>query len=229
MKSNIQRARNAIFFIWLFLGVQVICAISNISQYYLLKELIAGNRDNDAILRNNFRNEILTILGLIVLAGSAITFIRWFQRAYSNLGTKVPRLNYTNALIFGAWFVPIVNFYLPYKIMKELYFKTEFILEREGLLSGTRSRILTGSWWTMCIIYAVSANITGEIISHANTLEDQLFGTQLSIALCLLFIPLCIVTVRMIRDYTRLGSVLTETTGTPQMPDDDEGLKKTEI
>jgi len=68
---------------------------------------------------------ILCTIYFIFYSISVITFIMWFRRAYFNLHQKVNHLSYSEGWAAGSWFVPIINLYRPYQIMKEIYIETK--------------------------------------------------------------------------------------------------------
>ncbi len=57
----------------------------------------------------------------------------WFRRAYFNLHQKVSYLSHSEGWAAGSWFVPIVNLYRPYQIMKEIYVETKELFTKRGL------------------------------------------------------------------------------------------------
>lgn len=93
---------------------------------------------------------------LFKLADSAIVFIPnfvlpvffllWTARAYANLHRAgLPYLRHAPGWAVGAWFVPLMNFYRPYTIMKEIWHRTQ-----DGFLPAgtpTRPHTVIRYWW----------------------------------------------------------------------------------
>jgi len=214
MRPNAQRARIAIIFIWIALGAEMLSLISSVLQYLLLGQIHTGMVTKEAADANDMRELMVAIINIAVLIGCAITFIMWFRRAYFNLHTKVSILSYSEGWASGSWFVPIMNLFAPHKIMKEMYYETESILQRENRIPDQQSGLpLVGWWWALWIISNIGNNIVNRIQMRSQDLDTLILTTQASVVLSVLFIPLCIVTVRMIANYNKMELMLEETDG----------------
>ena len=133
LKPNEQRAKAAIILIWIVLILEITSLVSSYLQYDLLQRISSGAIVSSFTAAANFiRQQIIGYVYFIAYVISAITFIRWFRRAYFNLHLRVDHLSNSEGWAAGSWFVPIINFYLPYKIMKELYQETQNLLFKKG-------------------------------------------------------------------------------------------------
>jgi len=122
LKPNEQRSQNAILLIWIALAMNCISLVSSYFQYDLLQTAANGGEISaEAVTSNDNREQAIGIIQIIVFVVSAITFIQWFRRAYFNLHLRVNRLSQTEGWAAGCWFVPIVNLFRPYQIMKEMF------------------------------------------------------------------------------------------------------------
>jgi hypothetical protein len=76
--------------------------------------------------------QVFTALGWIIQVASAFFFINWFRRSFYNL--KLRRFKYTRKDFWAVlcWFIPLVNFWLPFKLMEELYTHTEAFVCRKS-------------------------------------------------------------------------------------------------
>lgn len=134
LKPNGQRAKNAITLLWIVLIVDVISLISGYFQYDLIQTVADGGYISDeAATANDLREQIIGVTYMIVLLVSAVTFIQWFRRAYFNLHQRVVNLSHSEGWAAGAWFVPILNLFRPYQIMKELFVETKKLLIQKDL------------------------------------------------------------------------------------------------
>jgi len=85
-------------------------------------------------------------VGLIVTAGvatlaAAVTFLAWFHRAYGNALATGSRSQWSRGWAIGAWFVPVLNVFLPAQLAAE-------ILDHAESLTGRGSRrALVVVWW----------------------------------------------------------------------------------
>jgi ABC-type multidrug transport system fused ATPase/permease subunit len=92
---------------------------------------------------------------------SAITFLLWFFRAYSNLHKLVGDLKYKSGWAIGSWFVPVLNFFRPYRMMKELYQRTGEVLNANGIPETKLKTSPLGLWWTFWLLPIILSLILG--------------------------------------------------------------------
>ena len=210
LKSNEQRAKNAILLIWIILVLEIVKLISSYLQYNLLQTATNGGYISDeAITANNSRELIISILHFIAYVISVITFIMWFRRAYYNLHQKVNHLSHSEGWAVGSWFVPIISLYLPYQIMKEIYVETKELLNKKGLsekVNYTTSYL--GWWWTLWIIGIIISNLIFGF-KH-NTIDNYIVLTIAHMGLNILRILYTLITIKIIKDYSKVEPLLNE-------------------
>ncbi|GHU97488.1 hypothetical protein FACS1894156_9000 [Bacteroidia bacterium] len=213
LRPNEQRAKNAILLIWLVLELEIVNLIASYMQYDLLQTIANGGYISDAAAKaNGTREQICGIACFIAYPISAITFIMWFRRAYFNLHQKVSGLAYSEGWAAGSWFVPIVSLYRPYQIMKEIYIETKRLLMRKGLSEkNDYSTSYLGLWWTLWIISAiVGQSIFRFAFKSADTIDNLITTTVAQMILSILEVPLALVTVKVIKDYSKTEPLLAE-------------------
>jgi hypothetical protein len=211
LKPNEKRAQGAIILIWSVMTIQLIYLFSNLFEYLLLKGAANGLPiTEEAAKANDFRQLVISLVFMVGYIVSVITFIQWFRRAYYNLHLLVPNLNYTEGWASGAWFVPILNLFRPFQIMKELYEKTHLLLIQKNINYNYKytSKYMV-IWWTLWIVINFADRISGQISKYATTIDDFLFSTLFTLITGIFFIPLSIFTVKVIRDYSLLEKELT--------------------
>lgn len=220
LKPNGQRAKNAITLIWIVLVVEVASLISGYFQYDLIQTLVNGGEITDAAAdANDNREQVIGIIYMIVFFVSAVTFIQWFRRAYYNLHQKIDNLSYGEGWAAGAWFVPILNLFRPYQIMKELFVETKKLLTQQGL--GVSKNIVTSSlglWWTLWILNNVIGQFVFRYSKNAETLDQLSIMTIASMVANLVGIPLALVAIKVTKDYASVEPYLDE------LKDEDEIL-----
>ena len=220
LKPNGQRAKNAIILIWVVLVLEIIMLISSYFQYDLLQIAKNGGEISmEAADANDTREQIIGIIYLIAFVISGVTFIQWFRRAYFNLHLKINNLSHTEGWAAGSWFVPIINLYRPYQIMKELYQETKGIVTRKGLiLSKEYSISYLGWWWTLWI----TNSIIGQIIYRypSETIDELIGVTVISMIGSIMGIPLALITVKVIKDYSDIEPLLNEINDEEEMTTD---------
>lgn len=226
LKPNEQRAKTAITLIWIVMAVECLSAISGFMQYGLLMDVANGVEvSEDTANANDYREMAIGLIFLIVYIISAVTFIQWFRRAYYNLHQKVGDLKRTEGWAAGAWFVPIISLYWPYQIMKELFDRTKQLLNDKGIYqTETFSSGLVGWWWAVWIINNFVGQLDFRLSRHAETIDDITINTIVSIIGSLINIPLAIITVKLIKNYSAMEPLLNEVND-----DDSNGNQKSTI
>jgi len=212
LKPNGQRAKNAITLIWIVLAVEIISLISGYFQYDLLQTVANGGEIlTETATANDTREQMIGIIYLIVYVISAVTFIQWFRRAYFNLHQKVAYLAHTEGWAAGGWFVPIVSLYRPFQIMKELYQETKELLIKKGI--NVNSNFTTSSlgwWWTLWIINTIIGQFVFRYSMKAESIDEVTISTVASVIGNIAGIPLALITVKVIKDYSIVEPLLIE-------------------
>jgi hypothetical protein len=214
LKPNEQRAKKAILMIWIVLAAEIVSLISSCLQYDLLQTVANGGEFSaEAIEANDLRESLTGYIYLFFYIISIVTFIMWFRRAYYNLHQKVAVLSYSEDWAAGCWFVPILNWYRPYKIMKELYVMTRKLLVSKGLLPDVYySTESVGWWWGLFLFSGFVGRISDRLSVKAYTVDKLLItATVVEIIVALIGIPLALITVKVIRDYSQMELLLLET------------------
>lgn len=195
------RAKNAQLFIYIVLALDVVLLISNLFQYVLIEDIKTGKFiGDDTIDANDLRQQILGIMYLVAFIASTVVYIMWFRRAYYNLGQAI-HTKYSEGWAAGGWFVPIISLFYPYKIMEELYVKTNAILRQQ--ISGYSHQVkLTtiGIWWALWIGSNIIERI-GSKLEDTETIDGVLNYTLFSMFSNVLGIILAFVAVKVIKDY----------------------------
>ncbi len=212
LKPNGQRAKNAIILIWIVLALEIISLISGYFQYDLLQSAANGAKISlETAIANDARERIIGILFLIAYIISAVTFIQWFRRAYFNLHQKVSNLALSEGWAAGSWFVPIVNLYQPYQIMKELYRETSELLIRKGIIVDSNLKANSiGIWWTLWIITNLIGQSVFRYSMQAKSIDELTISTVAGMIGKIVGIPLALITIKVIKDYSNIETLLTE-------------------
>lgn len=211
LKPNGHRAKNAIIVIWIILVLDVLSLISGYFQYDLLSTVANGGFISPVqATLNDLREQIIAILYLLASIVSAITFIQWFRRAYFNLHLHVEYLLHPEGWAAGSWFVPIVSFYRPYQIMKELYEESIELLEKRGIRVPDISMNYISVWWAFWILSSIFGQVILRITLKSNTVDDYIFTTICSMIQNIVNIPLALLAIQVIKNYAKLEPHLFE-------------------
>jgi|GEM_PF-2036203 len=113
---------------------------------------------------------------------SAVLFLVWIYRAHANLTPLgAARLEYSPGWAVGSFFVPILNLFRPYQIVREIWKASQpaYLRPIEWQQAPVSSMLLT--WWLLWIITNVVGNISGRIQFQAA--EDDYFLLMIGSAL----------------------------------------------
>ena len=203
LRPNDKRFKNALVCLYVMIVLEVMMLLSETLQYILLNDIVQGNFVSDSSIdQNDLRQIIIAIVYGIAYLITAVYFIMWFRRAYFNIGQRI-NTEYSEGWAAGGWFVPFISLYYPYKIMKELYVKTNAIL-RDKSNNHTHKVSVTsvGIWWGLWI----STNITGQILFRwdPETAETYVTYSAFSMFSNVLGIALAFLAIKVLKDYREL-------------------------
>jgi len=213
LRPNEKRAKTAITLIWIVFAFEMASLVSSILQYYFLKSVENGEiLTIEAATANDRRQIIIGLATTAVFIVSAVTFIQWFRRAYFNMHLlRGKHLQHAEGWASGAWFVPIMSLFRPYGIMKEIYENAEELLYKEKLIEVEDRRFQTiGAWWTLWVITNILSSALNRIEAKADSLETLTYTTIGHIAGSILFIPLTLLAVKVIKNYVEMEKLLPE-------------------
>jgi len=220
LRPNEQRAKLAVTLLWISMAVTIVSLFSSYLQYNLLQDIDNGvTVSSEDATFNDLREGLIGIISLIVLVVSAITFIQWFRRAYYNLHLKVGHLAFTEGWAAGAWFVPVLNLFRPYQIMRELYVETKESLKENNITpSADLNMAVVGLWWTLWVVSAIAGQVSLRISLNAESVDQLINSTIADIVGNIIQIPLAIIAVKVVKSYAQVEPQLNE------VPD--EGMPK---
>lgn len=209
LKPNGQRAKNAMSVLWIVLGMEIISLISNYFQYDLLHRAKNGAQITSLeVAANDIRVNIVTVVYAIVYIVCVVMFIQWFRRAYYNLHVKVPNLLFTDGWAAGSWFVPIINLYRPYQIMRELHEETIDLCEKKEVSSRGLSTDLLGWWWFCWLVSTTLGRVVNRISMDAESISQLENGTIAGMIHNFFSIPLTLLILKIIYDYSKVEPIL---------------------
>lgn len=210
LKPNEQRAKNATILIWIVLIMEIVAFVSHFFQYILLQSAANGEAISmEYATSNDLRERIIAIISLIVYLVSAFTFIQWFRRAYFNLHLRVNLLSHNEGWAAGCWFVPILNLYRPNQIMKEMFEETKQFLKKNEI-SINEGFTSIGLWWTLWIVNGFLGQFIFKYSMKAETIDEFTISTIADMISNIIGIPLAIITIQMIKEYSNYETLLTK-------------------
>ncbi|MEI1280570.1 DUF4328 domain-containing protein [Leptospira venezuelensis] len=211
-KPRWTKARIAIIVIWVLLILNIISLLLLAFQFDLFLKIKNGIEVSEIVIETNEYIEGLTslvVFGFYLISG--FTFLNWFASAYLNLIDRVPNLSATNTQLVLSWFLPIICLYRPFEIMKELFRRTEELLTIKGFASGKIFNIsLITWWWNLWIFDNLLIIVKRNFLSQDRSIEELLVGIGIGIFECSVYIPLVIITTKLIRDYGNVEYLISQ-------------------
>ncbi|SCY67303.1 DUF4328 domain-containing protein [Flavobacterium caeni] len=231
LKPNQQRAQLTIVLLWIVLALYALLAISSYFEYRLLQSWQDGATVSmEAAEANDARQQLLVIVMVIAYIATIVAFISWFRRAYYNLHQRVSGLSQTEGWAAGAWFVPFVNLYMPYQIMKELYTETfEIMGSKKGEYPEHFTASYVGWWWAGWIVCMLYGRVEWALTKSAESLPESITAALMGAIGCVLMVPLALLAIKVVADYAKMESMLfAQETTAVQKTADNTGEKTVE-
>jgi len=121
----------------------------------------------------------LGVLDLIIYWTTIVFFLMWLYRAYNNAQAFNPsrRLEYSPGWAVGSFFIPFVNWVVPYRAVKDVWQKSG--PAHEGLLSEPASPAYFPVWWLFWLLASIAGNISMRVSFNENVPERT--ATMISI------------------------------------------------
>jgi len=187
VRSLASRAAWAKRILVVIVAVDLVAVLSGGAEYSLLQRAELGGVSDAEFNANDRRQQLIgaTQIGLLVLG--ALFFLRWFHRAYKNLGTLgAGALRYSTGWAIGSWFIPILNLFRPKQIANDIWRASEPGAQESGWWSQARVPALVHLWWGLFLISgflgraALSASGNPETIGAAQTATGLTIATDLT-------------------------------------------------
>ena len=209
VRYNTGQAKTLITIFWIVFGATILVTVLNVSTF-IQNQGNLGTFGFDKTYR--ILIIIQSIFGLLyrgIIIASIIVFLLWFSRAYANLhrmGLKYLSFNW-NWTVWG-FVVPVISFYRPYQIMKEVWFETQDQIKKvDPNYEINKNTFVIGSWW---FLFLVSAILGGAAwIMNINAIVRPLvtdlwrMGMHLSIAANLLNIVETLTVIFMVKKISQ--------------------------
>lgn len=171
--------------------VNILLLIFSSFSYFKNSEL-----DTDAIFyQSSLMVNSLVYIAVFFTIVSVILFMLWFKRAYANLYfVDSSCLSYKDGWTIGSWFVPVLNLYLPYKLMLDMFNGTNIYLRLEYAHSGRlKNTFIYCSWffYIICMILGIWRGINVYILEEGSDtliMLDYMISTLTFLSTTLLYI-----------------------------------------
>ena len=211
-KPSWTRARIAIIVIWILLTLNIVSLIFSIFELDLAIKLINGIKVNDSTIDSyDFLDSLISLAVFGFYIVSAFTFLNWFASAYLDLLDRIPNLSGTNTQLILSWFIPIINLYRPFELMKEMFRRSQDLLIEKRFISDKIFKMsLLSWWWNLWIFDNLLILIKRNFLLPERSNEEFIIGICLRIFENTIYIPLVISTVKVIRNYGNVECMISQ-------------------
>ena len=200
IRNNSRRAGEIITIFIVVLAVGVINMLSLGWQYLLLVEIEnhPENIDMEKLNTSDIIQSVLAVSTFILSVLTIVYFIRWFRRAYFNVHA-IPgaQVSFSEGWAAGCWFIPILNLFRPFQIMKETWYETQRAIPHR--IDSIQSTGFVGIWWAAYLVMSIYNNFTARFSWRANELGELITSRQLEIIGEIISIPAAVLSIMLIK------------------------------
>ena len=223
LKDNSKRAETAIAVFWGIVGISFVGGISCLFEYELLGRIAdGGDYTQQEAEWNDMRQGIIALAQTCISIASIVVFLNWFRRAYGNLH-RVGNLQLAHEETWTIWgfVIPIISLWYPFKIMKEVWLKTQFATKwLNPDYRVDRDTSYVGLWWAAYLVSNFAGQISFRFALRAEEIGEIQNATMATIVSDLVDVPAALVTLFLIKKvsekekalYREMGSRPAETT-----------------
>lgn len=199
--DNSQRFRYAILFQWIVVGISLVALASRIAEYLMLQKMAAGVEIPHAdVEASDWRQEVIGDTQLLLIVVAFIAVVLWAHRAYVNLHRlhKVPAPRHSEGAAGWGWFVPVLNFWYPYQVMKDIWKLTQQYAQPGEAARYERDHGLIGGWWALRIFIILASRGFRAPVEGA-TMAQVFTYVQLTMGMNVLYIWYAVTTVYLLK------------------------------
>lgn len=167
----------------------------------LLDVVAGGSIGSDAVLTEE-RFNAATVLVSIAYIATAVTFIVWFSRVYTNLTYLGRPRRRRPVWAVGAWFIPIAGMVIPYGIGAEIWTQSK---PEPGPINEYRDANMEPviSWWALFLLMSIVNVIEAFILPVDYTANDLAAYVGVDIVGSVVAVGAAIAAIRFVRRATR--------------------------
>ena len=199
------RAKRVIIVLWIGIIAQLIMIWPGIDTILQYQQISAGQE-----ITEDFRPvDIFTLVGslsfVVAYVLGVIFWMMWVHRTYRNLpALGAEGLNYSAGWAVGYYFIPILNLFRPFQVMRETWRASD--PQHRGGLSWQliAAPAVLGIWWAMHLISNVLNQISFRISLRSEDVEVLLPLAWLDLGLLGFDIALMLVEIWIVRRLTDL-------------------------
>lgn len=218
IKNNDFRASQAIMILRVIIIFDVLMIAFDVMELNMIMKMVRGvPMAQNAERQNDIRQLMLSIFYMIVSFCSGVAFLGWLHRSYSNINRLgFEKTRYAPVWTILSFILPVVNFYLPFSIVRETYMKSGSSLEQSG---GTIQRSIKTSvfswWWIFWLISIGSSLVYLLLLKLPMTKDNRIMLMTVAIFSDIIDIPAAVFAIKVIAAINKVEKNLYVISGNP--------------
>jgi hypothetical protein len=192
MRNNIDRANYTIYSMYVLGAFVVIIFLTNFYFVFNIDNQTIFTEDNPMVLAQVF----LGLLSVMASITGFVFFLMWFRRAYKNIQIIGYETPYKDGWAVGGFFVPFINFFYPYEIMKTIWQKMRLTAEGNNIKHYLEGGIY-GWWWFFWLFSSILGSIASKM-SHL--VEFTVYFSLFTNIVEMVDVIICILVISRLRD-----------------------------
>jgi hypothetical protein len=214
IKPNDKRAKVAIIVFYVMMVVDAVYIIFAFYAKSFYTSLANGaSYSEQSILLVAFGEMALGLAHFSSNLVCIIMFVMWFRRAYANLNRIGKYLTESNdSMAFWGFAIPILNFFKPYQMMKEVWDKTQQTtrtVNENYQLKQSSGFIL--AWWLCFVVLRIVDQVSFRMNLKTETYEEFAATTSYDIFSSSFDIVCVLLTIHMIKKVAVIEKDLSST------------------
>lgn len=207
-RSGRARAAVTLVLLLLFVLVSLASILSSLLRIGLLEGAAGGDIPEDMVAVNDLREGLIALLLALVNLATVVAFCFWVHRAYRNLralGNLPSALEYSPGWAVGYFFIPILNLFMPYRVVREIWQKSDpAVRTRDDLTYAVASSApLVLTWWLAWIAANFLDRAVSRFYGDAETSETLAWASKADIFSTALWIAAAVLAALVVRGIDR--------------------------
>ncbi|MEM1300771.1 MAG: DUF4328 domain-containing protein [Pseudomonadota bacterium] len=189
-----------------FILCEMLFGAHSVWMLLFLRDILGGTlSETEYQERANLIDELGGMVGSAYVATTLIAYLvngMWIWKASHNAAMIDPDLRRISAGWAFCWFlIPIANFWMPFKAMKQTWNSTHFGASAD--MNGPVPLFMS-VWWFCWIVSSVLGQASGRMARNSNDIETLVMTTWMDVVGSPFSILAAILFLRILRDVSRV-------------------------
>ena len=183
-----------------YILVEILLVAATLEELSLLQRITDGGAFTiEELIASDDRLASLGLLYVLVFVLLTVVFLVWLYRIRINEGDLgISGTRFSNGWSVWVWFIPIMNLFRPYQIMKEAWQASDPDAIPDGWMQSAISPLL-GWWWALWLVGGYASNVSARIFFGADDLESYITSDRLDLVSSALLIPSALLAIMIVR------------------------------